>query len=191
MNLTIPNLLSLGRMGLVPLFIIAVIDGKPKQALLLFLAAGLTDVIDGAIARLADQKSRLGAYLDPMADKLLLVSAYATLAVPSLNPGFRIPFWVTVLVIARDVVIVVVSGVLYLALGIRRFTPARISKLTTAVQVATIVLVLLAGMTPRLEVAALAAVYLVAALTVASGLNYVFLANRMAAAKAEASEPTA
>lgn len=189
MNLTIPNLLSLARMGLVPLFIIAVIDGKPREALILFLVAGLTDAIDGAIARLANQQSRLGAYLDPMADKLLLVSAYATLAIPSLNPGFRIPFWVAVLVIARDVVIVVVSGVLYLALGIRRFPPAWISKLTTAVQVITIVLVLLAGMSSHFEVTALVAVYLVAALTVASGLNYIVLANRMAVAKADVPEP--
>lgn len=188
MNLTLPNLLSLGRMGLVPLFIIAVIDGKPREALILFLVAGLTDALDGAIARLADQKSRLGAYLDPIADKLLLVSAYATLAIPSLNPGFRIPFWITVLVIARDVVIVLVSGVLYLALGVTRFPPARISKVTTAVQVAAIILVLLAGMTPRFEVTALVAVYLVAVLTIASGLNYIVLANRMAAAKSDPSE---
>jgi cardiolipin synthase (CMP-forming) len=183
MNLTIPNLLSLARMGLVPFFMIAVLDGKPRQALVLFLVAGLTDACDGAIARLTNQQSRLGAYLDPMADKLLLVSAYASLSIPSLNPGFRIPFWVTVLVIARDVVIVVVSVVLYLALEIQRFPPAKISKVTTAVQVVTVLLVLVAGMSPRLEVAALTACYLVAALTVASGLNYIYLANRLAAAK--------
>jgi cardiolipin synthase (CMP-forming) len=186
MNFTIPNLLSLARMGLVPFFMIAVLDGKPRQALILFLVAGLTDACDGAIARLTNQQSRLGAYLDPMADKLLLMSAYASLSIPGLNPGFRIPFWVTVLVIARDVVIVVVSVVLYLALEIQRFPPAKISKVTTAVQVITVLLVLVAGMSARFEMAALTACYLVAALTVASGLNYIYLANRLAAAKGAA-----
>ena len=109
MSFTIPNLLSLLRMGLIPVFIIAVLNGRATQALLIFVVAGLTDALDGLIARFWSQQSALGAYLDPMADKLLLVSAYATLAVPGVHAGVPIPLWVTVLVITRDVLIVVVS----------------------------------------------------------------------------------
>lgn len=183
MSLTIPNLLSLARMGLVPLFIIALLDGEPVQALLIFLVAGITDALDGLIARFWNQQSQLGAYLDPMADKLLLVSAYATLAIPSLGLACKIPVWITVLVIARDVVIVLVSVVLYLAVGVTRFPPAKISKATTAVQVFAVLLVLCAGVFPSVAPAARWVLYLVAALTVASGLNYIYLANRMVGAR--------
>lgn len=189
MSLTIPNLLSIFRMGLVPVFIIAIIDGRPRQALAVFLLAGLTDALDGLIARFWHQQSRLGSYLDPMADKLLLVSAYTTLAIPSLNPSFRIPFWVAVLVIARDVLIVLLSLLLYLAHGVSKFPPAYISKITTTVQVVSVALVLLAGAFEGVELLAplaLSSLYLVAMLTVASGLNYVYLANRMVAARDEA-----
>ncbi len=183
MSLTVPNLLSLFRMGLVPLFIIAVVEGKQWQALVIFLVAGLTDALDGLIARFWHQQSQLGAYLDPVADKLLLVSAYATLAIPSLAISPKIPVWVAVLVISRDVVIVVVSLVLYLAVGVKRFPPATISKATTAVQVLAVLLTLVAGVAPRLEIVQQFLVYLAAALTVASGLNYILRANRLAGSR--------
>lgn len=186
MSLTIPNLLSILRMGLVPVFIIAIIDGRSMEALWVFVAAGLTDALDGLIARFWHQQSRLGAYLDPMADKLLLVSAYTVLAIPSLNPSFLVPFWITVLVIARDVLIVLLSLLLYLSYGLSKFPPAWISKVTTTVQVVAVALVLLAGAEESLEPVAELSLYLVALLTVASGLNYVVLANRMVAARDEA-----
>ncbi len=182
MNFTIPNLLSLLRMGLIPLFIIAVLNGRPKEAVLIFLVAGLTDALDGLIARFWSQQTVLGAYLDPMADKLLLVSAYATLAVPGVYPGVPIPVWVSVLVITRDVLIVVVSLILYLAVGVSKFPPAKISKWTTAVQVGAVVLVLLTGLFEQLAQVTRVAVILVAIFTVLSGLNYMYLANRLAAA---------
>ncbi|HRC84118.1 MAG TPA: CDP-alcohol phosphatidyltransferase family protein [Thermoanaerobaculia bacterium] len=183
MSLTVPNLLSILRMGLVPVFIIAVTDGKPWQALAVFLIAGITDLFDGLIARFWHQQSRLGAYLDPMADKLLLISAYLSLSLASVASSARIPFWVTVLVIARDLVIVVVSLVFYLALGITNFPPATISKITTAAQVIAVLLVLIAGIAPGLEPVSLGGLYVVAGLTILSGLNYIVLANRMVAAK--------
>ncbi len=188
MNFTIPNLLSLLRMGLIPLFIISVLDGRPKEAVLIFLVAGLTDALDGLIARFWSQQTVLGAYLDPMADKLLLVSAYATLAVPGVYPGVPIPVWVTVLVITRDVLIVVISLILYLAIGISKFRPTMISKLTTTVQVGAIVLVLLSGLVDGLDTVTRGAVILVAVFTVLSGLNYMVLANRLAV-EANSEEP--
>lgn len=183
MTFTIPNLLALLRMGLVPLFIIAVTDGEPRRALLIFVAAGVTDALDGFIARFFHQQTLLGTYLDPIADKMLLTSAYVVLAIPSLNPVLPIPFWVTVLVLARDVLIVVVAIALSLATGVKRFPPAPIGKLTTVMQVATVVLVLvvlarLGGPPAGLEVMATVAIYFTAALTVASGLTYLVRANR-------------
>jgi cardiolipin synthase (CMP-forming) len=177
---SLPNLLSLLRMALVPLFIIAITRGAALEALLLFALAGVTDAFDGFIARFWNQQTALGAYLDPAADKLLLTSAYVTLTIEAFNPLLTIPLWVTILVIARDVLIVVAAFSLSMALGIKSFPPALISKLTTVMQVVAVVLVLVHLVWPGepLRTVALTSVYLVAALTVASGLNYVRLVNR-------------
>ena len=179
MKFTIPNFLSLLRMGLVPLFIIAVIDGESRKALLIFVAAGVTDALDGFIARFANQQSLLGAYLDPIADKLLLTSAYVALSIPQLNHGAPIPLWVTVLVLARDLLIVVMALILYLAAGVRRFPPSVLSKITTVVQVTAVALVLVSALWPPLEPVASTLVYAVALLTVASGLDYIVRASRL------------
>ena len=184
MTFTVPNLLSLLRMGLVPLFIIAVLGDRPKHALGIFVLAGITDLLDGLIARFWSQQSLLGTYLDPIADKLLLISAYAVLSVPSLGPGPVIPLWVSVLVIARDVVIVIVSLILNMVLKVERFPPAMIGKLTTAMQIVAVVAVLVARLVPGMEMVADIAVLLAVGLTIASGLNYVYRANRLAVDRA-------
>jgi cardiolipin synthase len=181
MTFTIPNLLCLLRMGLVPLFIISVIDGEPRRALLVFVVAGVTDALDGAIARIYKQQSLLGAYLDPIADKLLLTSAYIILSIPGLHHGTPIPVWVTVIVIARDVLLVIFALVLYLAQGVKRFPPSVLSKVTTVVQVTAVTVVLLSGLVKDLEPFALGIVYLVAGLTLASGIDYVLRSNRLVA----------
>jgi cardiolipin synthase len=187
MSLTIPNLLSLLRMGLVPVFIIAVLDGEMRKALMVFAVAGITDALDGFIARFWHQQSLLGAYLDPIADKLLLTSAYVALAIPTLNHGFLIPVWITVLVIARDVLLVVVGLLMYLAAGVRKFPPTILGKVTTVFQVLAVVLVMLAGGPfPRLDTVALFVLYGMTGLTVASGLNYVYRSNRLIESKPKA-----
>ncbi len=178
MTFTIPNLLSLLRMGLIPLFVILVVNGDLRKALLVFVVAGVTDALDGFIARFWHQQSPLGAYLDPIADKLLLTTAYVMLSIPGLNHGTRIPPWITILVIARDVLMVSVALVLYLAAGVKRFPPSALSKVNTILQVAAVVLVLVSGAFPDLrsvELAAETTLYLVAGLTVASGLHYIYL----------------
>jgi cardiolipin synthase len=174
MSFTLPNLLSLLRMGLVPAFIIAVLDGHSSRALWLFLVAGVTDALDGAIARWFNQQSLLGTYLDPIADKLLLTSAYVVLSFPSLNPGPAIPVWVTVLVLARDVLILIVSLEMFLAVG------------TTVFQVTAVGLVLLSGVFRDAEPAAIVCLYAVGGLTLVSGLHYVVRANRMVGEKTRA-----
>jgi cardiolipin synthase len=183
MIFTIPNLLSILRMGLIPLFIILVVNGDAPKALLLFVVAGVTDALDGFIARFWHQQSLLGAYLDPMADKLLLTTAYVVLSIPSLNHGTQIPPWITILVIARDVLLVSVALVLYLAAGVKKFPPSVLSKLNTVFQVTAVVLVLVSGVFPEqrsIELVAVTTLYLVGALTLASGLHYVYLYARRA-----------
>jgi cardiolipin synthase len=180
LNFTLPNLLSLVRMGLVPVFVVSVLAGRPGRALAVVAIAGITDLLDGFIARFWKQQSPLGAYLDPAADKLLLVSAYVVLAVPNLHDGLTIPAWISALVITRDVVIVIVALVLYLAVGVTRFPPTLLGKLSTGAQVATVFIVLASGVRPEIEPVALFAVHLVAALTLASGVDYIVRANRMA-----------
>lgn len=180
MTFNVPNLLSVLRMALVPVFVISVLDGDVRGALWVFAAAGITDALDGAIARIWRQQTVLGAYLDPAADKLLLVTSYVVLAIPNLHAGYVLPAWVTALVITRDVVIVIVALLLYLASGVTRFPPSPLSKVNTALQVATVILVLLSGLSANLEPVAMVAAYLVAVVTVASGVDYIVRANRIA-----------
>jgi cardiolipin synthase len=183
---TIPNLLSLFRMGLVPLFIIALVGDHPVRALVIFLVAGVTDGLDGFIARFWGQQSHLGSYLDPIADKLLLTSAYVMLAIPPQDGGLAIPVWVSILVIARDVLIVIVALILYLALDVGHFPPAMIGKLTTVVQVVTVVLVMLARSMAAFQIPAVGAIYATATFTVASGFFYIVRASRMPEAAKDA-----
>ncbi len=172
--ITIPNLLTLLRMGLTPLFLISVVNGQAVAALATFAAAGITDALDGYIARTYGQQSRLGAYLDPIADKMLLMSAYVVLAIPGAHAGAPIPVWVTVLVIARDVIILALAVVFYLALGTRRFQPNLLGKVNTIVQVVAAIGILASGVWRELIPIASWLPYAVAVFTTASGVSYVF-----------------
>lgn len=181
MSLTIPNLISLIRMGLTPLFIIAVLEQRPQRALVIFAIAGVTDALDGLIARYFNQHSALGAYLDPIADKLLLTAGFVVLAIPKVHEGVVIPLWITVLVLARDLTILVVSLVLQLTVSIKEFPPLGLSKVNTAVQITAIILVLITGLTPAADTLALATLHVVAALTILSGLLYIRHVNGLLA----------
>src|SRR5258707_8101076 len=181
MTFTVPNLLTLLRMGLVPLFIIAVVNGDSTKALLIFVAAGITDALDGFIARFWRQQSMLGGYLDPIADKLLLTSAFVVLSIPSLTHGAPIPLWITILVISRDVLLVTVALVLYLAAGIHSFPPTLLGKGNTVLQVVAVVFVLIAGTLPAaplLPQVSAVTIYPVPLFTVASGLDYLIRGRR-------------
>jgi cardiolipin synthase len=179
MSLTIPNLLSLLRLGLVPFLVIAILDGQPLKALVIFVLAAITDGLDGYIARNYGQASVLGTFLDPISDKVLMITSYAILAVPGAGAGLVIPLWVTVLVIARDFIILLVALVLFLSLGIKSFPPILMGKITTVIQLVAIGLVLASRLEPRATVVAEVSVYLVAALTVISGLSYFYQVNRL------------
>lgn len=135
--MTIPNLITIARLIAVPMLIYLLLDSAWQSAALLFLAAGISDGVDGFIARQFNQRSTLGAYLDPMADKLLLVSVFVVLALMG-----HLPTWLVVLVVSRDVLIVVavmLSSVLDHPIEVR---PIFVSKANTACQIALAVIVL-------------------------------------------------
>lgn len=135
--LTPANQLTLLRMLLVPAFVILVIYHHLGAALVVFAVAGITDVFDGLLARRMGQKSTLGAWLDPMADKLLAVSTFVVLTIPSLGLANTLPIWLTVLIISRDIVIVATVAIVNLAVGRRTFRPSIFGKIATATYMLT------------------------------------------------------
>ncbi len=169
---TIPNGITLLRVALTPFFFLAVLSANYRLAFVLFLAAGVSDAVDGALARLLGMRSLFGQYLDPIADKVLVVTAYVALTWPS-EGAVTIPVWLTVMALSRDVLIVLVALLLYLGAGIRDFKPSPWGKSTTVVHIATIALVLLANLVPIPGEYLLAFFYLALALTIVSGLDYV------------------
>jgi cardiolipin synthase len=137
--LTPANQLTLLRMLLIPAFVILVVYGHLGWALVTFAVAGLTDALDGLIARRTGQKSNLGAWLDPMADKLLLLTTFVVLTLPGLGLANRLPIWLTILIFSRDVVIVLTVAVVNLAIGPRTFRPSVFGKAATATYIVTAV----------------------------------------------------
>ena len=127
---------------LIPVFVLLVVYGFLGWALIVFLAAGVTDALDGLIARLTGQRTSLGAWLDPMADKLLLVTTFVVLTLPTVPLTNHIPLWLTVFVISRDVVIVGVVAIVNLASGPRTFRPSMLGKLATATFIVTSVVIM-------------------------------------------------
>lgn len=134
--LSIPNQLTLFRLLVLPFILITMIYKQHHTALWLFVAAGLTDAVDGLVARRFNQKTRLGAFLDPMADKLLLSSAFVVQALIGV-----LPWWVAILVLSRDLIIMATVVVMILATSIRHFPPSFFGKINTAVQFLTILAV--------------------------------------------------
>ena len=131
---TIPNILTLVRIACVPLFIVATIRGWYLAAFVLFVAAGITDAVDGYVARKLNQHSTIGAVLDPAADKTLMVSGY--LLYTMYEPiRYRVPDWLTFTVFARDVLIVLFALLLYSRVRIKRFPPSIAGKISTICQI--------------------------------------------------------
>ncbi|MFN6963520.1 MAG: CDP-alcohol phosphatidyltransferase family protein [Pyrinomonadaceae bacterium] len=178
---TVPNLLTFLRMGLIPVFASLLYYGYSHWALLVFFVAGASDGVDGFLARRFDQQSDLGRVIDPIADKLLMTTAFVMLTFPNVLPPVRhlpVPFWVTVTVIGRDVLIVTVALAITLFTGFRGFRPSWLGKLSTLVQVVAVVLILVAAITGVSGF--LPTVYTsVAALAVFSGVHYIFQVGRL------------
>lgn len=172
MNLTAANQLTILRMLLIPAFVILLLYGYRGWALVTFFAAGITDLFDGLIARWRGQKTTLGAWLDPMADKLLLVSMFVMLTLPGIGSANRLPLWFTVLVISRDVAIVATVAVVNLAVGPRTFRPSIYGKIATAVYILTGVVTLYFNYLERESMVVTTFVYASLAITVVSACHY-------------------
>jgi cardiolipin synthase len=141
-SLTVANQLTILRIMLIPAFVLLVVYGYLGWSLVAFLVAGVTDALDGLIARRAGQRTSLGAWLDPMADKLLLVTTFIVLTLPDIPLANHLPLWLTVFVISRDVVIVAVVAIINLAIGPRTFAPSMWGKLATATFIVTSLVVM-------------------------------------------------
>jgi len=172
--MNLPNILTLTRVLLIPLFVIFIINKRFEWALITFAIAGITDGIDGLIARITHQRTELGAYLDPIADKLLLFSAFITLAIIEI-----IPSWLVVIVITRDVIILVGFLVMMLTNYHPKINPSLLSKMTTAFQIVTILLSLMVGYSPTFQQLSMIAIYGTAILTILSGSHYIYIGTRI------------
>jgi cardiolipin synthase len=172
--LTYANQLTILRMIFIPCFVLLLIYGHPRSALCVFILAGITDGLDGLLARKFQQRTVLGSFLDPMADKLLLTSAFITLTIPAVPAAFHIPIWLTVTSISRDLLIALAALVIHLQTGHTHFPPSFLGKCTTAAQLTMVALVMLANFSLRVLPLLDPLIYATLLLTVASGLHYFY-----------------
>jgi len=178
-------MLTVFRMVLIPVFVTLLFYRRFSLALAVFILAGLTDGLDGLLARRFGQQSQLGTVLDPIADKLMLVTAFIVLSMRSIFPQpvpnhLPVPFWVTVAVISRDVFIIVGAAAINIMTGFRGFRPSWLGKLNTTVQIGGIAAIMFAASVPYYTGYYLPTVYVaVFGLAVLSGLHYIFFASRL------------
>lgn len=172
--MNVPNFITMIRIILVPVIVIFIIDNQPLPALLVFLIAGLGDGLDGFFARALKQKTALGAFLDPLADKLLLTTIYVVMAFCHMAPG-----WLAVMVASRDLLIV--SGLAVLAWNSHFpiIKPTLDSKITTFLQIITMAYLLGRGYLPAQEWLTVLLLTLTAVFTVISGLRYIIIGFRV------------
>jgi len=172
---TVPNQITFLRLGFLPVFLMLIAYDRYRWALLVLIVSGLSDGIDGLLARSLNQRSALGAYLDPIADKLLLSSSFVLLAFKK-----QLAWWLTILVFSRDVLILIVAVVILLTSGYRPFPPSIYGKLTTAAEIILVFLIILGAAYPAYHLAELdrVLIYAVTALSVVSGLHYSFTTAR-------------
>lgn len=173
-NLTLANQLTLLRIALIPVFVLLVVYGYLGWALIVFAIAGITDALDGLIARLARQRTSIGAWLDPMADKLLMVTTFIVLTLPGIPLVNHIPLWLTIAVISRDVVIIGVVAIVNLAVGPRTFKPSLWGKMATASFIVTAVIVMYFNVLARTSVLVDLGIWISLALTLVSAGDYFF-----------------
>ena len=172
---TVPNQITLLRLGFLPIFLTLIAYQRYRWALLVLVVAGLSDAIDGLLARRLNQRSSLGAYLDPIADKLLLSSSFIILAYKT-----RIAWWTTIIVISRDILMLTVATVIILISGYRPFPPSVLGKLTTFFEIILVFTVVLTAAYPQFHSRLLhnVLVDIVTFCAAASALHYSFLVTR-------------
>jgi len=186
--LTIPNLLTFMRMALIPVFASLLFYGYYGWALFVFFFAGVSDGIDGFVARRFNQQSELGTILDPIADKLLMTTAFIILTLPRILPAdnkhFPVAFWVSAAVIGRDVLIVTVALAIFIMTDFRGFKPSNLGKASTVVQIFSIAIILFAAVVPHFSGYYLPTVYFIVTLfAVLSGLHYIYFVAKLMSEK--------
>ncbi|MEP6742568.1 MAG: CDP-alcohol phosphatidyltransferase family protein [bacterium] len=183
--LTVPNMLTVFRMVLIPVFVTMLFYRRFTFALAVFVCAGLTDGLDGLLARRFDQRSQLGTVLDPIADKLMMVTAFIVLSMRGIFPPpvpshLPVPFWVTIAVISRDVFIIVGAAAINIMTGFRGFRPSWLGKINTTVQIVAIAAIMFAASVPYYTGYYLPTVYAtVFSFAILSGLHYIFFASKL------------
>ena len=170
----IPNILTLSRLLMTPLFVILLLRGHLTLALVVFGLAGVSDGLDGFIARWFNQRTLVGAYLDPVADKVLLVSSFVCLAIQGI-----LPEWLTVIVLSRDVLIVIGIAIFSLTEKPYRIRPSMVSKCTTVAQFIVVIVSLLASSFSGFYALKIPLVWIAGALTMVSGFHYVYVGVRI------------
>ena len=182
---TVPNALTVFRMVLIPVFVSLLFYQRFILALAVFVLAGVTDGLDGLLARRFDQRSQLGTILDPIADKLMLVTSFVVLSMRSVFPQplpthLPVPFWVTVAVISRDVFTLVGAAAINIVTGFRGFRPSWLGKINTTVQISAIAAIIFAASVPQGSGYYLPTIYTtVFAFAVLSGAHYVFFVSKL------------
>ncbi|MEW5975912.1 MAG: CDP-alcohol phosphatidyltransferase family protein [Acidobacteriota bacterium] len=178
--LTPANQLTLLRMVFIPVFVILLVYEHLGWAFAVFILAGVTDGLDGLMARWLKQKTSLGAYLDPLADKLLLTTSFVVLSIRSLGLPNPVPLWLTILVISRDVILIASALIIVISTEHRTFPPSVYGKATTFFQILTVVVVLYLNYKRVSGGIFLSLLFLVTAgLTVYSGLHYVYRGKKL------------
>ena len=169
---TLPNFLTFARLASLPFLVMAILAGRHGVALAIFLVAAITDIVDGYVARRFGMGSPLGAWLDPIVDKFFLVSSFLVFALPTTPTVIHIPIWLLVLTVFRDAFALVLCLVMFLALGVKDFPPSILGKLTTFLEISTIVAILLANVSRMPAIVATTCMMLVAVFATVSGLHY-------------------
>ncbi|MGH9348479.1 MAG: CDP-alcohol phosphatidyltransferase family protein [Vicinamibacterales bacterium] len=177
--LTVANQLTFLRILIIPAFVLLVTYGHLGWALVAFITAGLTDALDGLIARRANQRTSLGAWLDPMADKLLVVTTFVVLTIPDVPVTNHIPLWLAILLISRDVVIVAVVAIVNLAVGPRTFRPSFFGKFATATYIVVSIVFLYFNWRQERSWLIDVAVYAALTLTLISSADYFVRMRRL------------
>jgi cardiolipin synthase len=181
---TVPNLLTVFRMALIPVFVSLLFYQQFLLALGAFVLAGVTDGLDGLLARRFQQQSPLGRILDPIADKLMLVTSFVVLSMKGVYPApipshLPIPFWVTITVISRDVFILIGAVAINMVTGFRGFVPSLPGKISTVVQIVAVAVVMLSAQTRIGTGYYLPTIYAaVFAMALFSGIHYIFFVSR-------------
>lgn len=176
---TLANQLTLLRMLLIPVWVLLIVYGYFGWALVIFALAGATDAFDGFVARWSEQNTTLGEWLDPAADKLMLLTTFIVLTLPNLGLVNRLPIWLTVLVISRDVGIVLTVAIVNLAVGPRTFKPSALGKAATAFYIVTCIVVMYFNYLGTASVVVDAFIWAAGVITVVSALDYVVRVARI------------